>query len=383
MTATPARALVALVLAVAAAWRPADAAAPPAPEVAARQYVLYEHHTGQVLAHKDAEAPAEPASLTKIMTAYVAFEALQKGDIGLDDKVRISRNAWRTGGSRMFVEVDSEVRVEDLLHGIITQSGNDASVAIAEHIAGSEATFGAMMTDAGKRLGMTASEFRNASGLPDPQHYTTALDLARLASATIANFPQYYPWYALRSYTYNNITQPNRNRLLWWEGGGVDGLKTGHTASAGYCLVASGTRADMRLVAVVLGSPTNRTRFRDAQALLTWGYRFFESHRLFKAGEERTRVRVWGGEPTTVPVGLADDAYVTVARGRYPELSATLEVQEVVRAPVAKDTPLGLLRVKLGEDMLLERPLVALADAPRGGIVRRALDAARLWWERD
>ena len=355
-------------------------AAPTPPAVTAKAFVLYDYHTGQVLAENDSDLRADPASLTKIMTAYVAFEALARGDLKLDDPVDISRNAWRTGGSRMFVEVDSQVRAEDILHGIITQSGNDASVAMAEHLAGAEETFGQVMTETARRLGMNDSQFRNASGLPDPEHYTTAMDLARLATATIANFPQYYPWYSLRSFTYNNITQPNRNRLLWWDSG-VDGLKTGHTNSAGYCLVASGTRGDMRLIAVTLGSPTNRQRFRDAQALLTWGYRFFESRKLFAGGEERTRVRVWGGEPTELALGLAQDAYVTVPRGQYKDLSAAVEVNGPVRAPVAKDTPMGMLRVRKGDEVVLERPLVALTEVPQGGIFRRLMDAAVLWWQ--
>jgi len=337
---------------------------PSAPQLGARSYVLYDYHTGQVLVDPNGEVPQPPASLTKIMTAYLAFDALKQGDIKLEDEITISTEAWRTGGSRSFIDPAKPVPVEVLVHGVLTQSGNDATLALAQHMAGTEAVFADLMNAEAQRLGLTNTHFVNSHGLPAENHYSSALDMARLAAATIRDFPDYYPWYAFKSFTWNNITQPNRNRLLFWDSK-VDGLKTGYTEAAGYCLVASRQDEDMRLIAVVMGSDSDRSRFR----------------RLFPVGEKRTDAPVFGGEQRAVPLGLAEDLYITVPRGQYDELTASVEVAPRLMAPVAQGSSQGVLRVKLGDEVLLERPLVALQAVEEGGLVRRAIDAVRLWWQ--
>ena len=372
-----ARHAVLLLLAVSTAHA---APVPSAPQLGARSYLLYDFHTGQVLTAQDAETQHPPASLTKIMTAYVAFDALKKGELKLDEEITISKDAWRTGGSRSFIDPAKPVPVEVLIHGVLTQSGNDATLALAEHMAGTETAFADLMNAQAKRLGLTQTHFVNSHGLPADNHYSSPLDMARLAAATIRDFPDYYPWYALKSFSWNNITQPNRNRLLFWDKS-VDGLKTGYTEAAGYCLVTSAKREDMRLIAVVMGSASDQSRFQEAQALFNWGFRFYETHRLYPAGEKRTDAPVFGGEERSVPLGLADDLYVTVPRGKYDELAASVEVAPRLMAPVVKDSAQGTLRLKLGDDVLLERPLVAMADVGEGNLFRRAIDAARLWWQ--
>ncbi len=353
---------------------------PSAPQLGARSYLLYDYHTGQVLTAKDAETQHPPASLTKVMTAYVAFDALKKGDLKLDEEITISKDAWRTGGSRSFIDPAKPVPVEVLIHGVLTQSGNDATLALAEHMAGTEAAFADLMNAQAKRLGLSQTHFVNSHGLPADDHYTSALDMAQLAAATIRDFPDYYPWYALKSFTWNNITQPNRNRLLFWDKT-VDGLKTGYTEAAGYCLATSAQREDMRLIAVIMGSASDQSRFQEAQALFNWGFRFYETHRLYPAGEKRTDAPVFGGQERGVPLGLAEDLYVTVPRGKYGELAASVEVAPRLLAPVAKGSAQGTLRLKLGDEVLLERPLVAMAEVGEGNLLRRAIDAARLWWQ--
>jgi D-alanyl-D-alanine carboxypeptidase (penicillin-binding protein 5/6) len=353
---------------------------PSAPQIGARSYVLYDYNTGEVLTSKDPDVPQPPASLTKIMTAYVAFDALKKGDLKLDEEVTISKDAWRTGGSRSFIDPAKPVPVEVLIHGVLTQSGNDATLALAEHMAGTETAFADLMNAQAKRLGLEHTHFVTSHGLPVDGHYSSPLDMAHLAAATIHDFPEYYPWYSLKSFSWNNITQPNRNRLLFWDKT-VDGLKTGHTDAAGFCLVTSAKREDMRLIAVIMGSASDHSRFQEAQALFNWGFRFYETRRLFPAGEKRTDAPVFGGQEQAVPLGLAEDLYVTVPRGKYGELAASVEVAPRLMAPVAKGSAQGTLRVKLGDDILLERPLVAMADVGEGNIFRRAIDAARLWWQ--
>ncbi len=364
------------VLCVAASAAPV----PGPPQLSARSFVLYDYHTGQVLAAKDPETPQPPASLTKIMTAYVAFGALKKGDLKLDDQITISADAWRTGGSRSFIDPAKPVPVEVLVHGVLTQSGNDATLALAEHIAGTETAFADLMNSEAERLGLAQTHFVNSHGLPADNHHSSPLDMARLAAATIRDFPDYYPWYSLKSFTWNNITQPNRNRMLFLDKS-VDGLKTGFTDDAGYCLVTSAKRDDMRLIVAIMGSASDRSRFQEAQALFNWGFRFYETHRLYPATEKRTDAPVFGGAQRSVPLGLAEDTYITVARGKYAELVASVEVAPRLTAPVTKGSAQGMLRVKLGDEVLLERPLVALADVEQGSIFRRAIDAARLWWQ--
>jgi len=353
---------------------------PSPPEVAGTGHLLIDHHSGRVLAESNADARLEPASLTKIMTGYVVFRELQEGNISLEDQVVVSRKAWKTPGSRMFIEVNKKVSVDELLHGMIIQSGNDASVALAEHVAGSEETFAALMNSHAQRLGMTASNFRNATGLPDDDHYTTAQDMARLTSATIEEFPEYYAWYKIKEYTYGGIKQPNRNQLLWRDKS-VDGVKTGHTEAAGYCLVASAERDGMRLISVVMGTNSVSERTAESQALLNYGFRFFESHKLYGQGQAVSRVRIWKGAQSELPVGPAADVYATIPRRQYDNLSSQMELDPAITAPVSRGQRLGRVVVSLQEQQVAEVPLVALEDVAEGGIWPTVRDNVLLWFE--
>jgi D-alanyl-D-alanine carboxypeptidase (penicillin-binding protein 5/6) len=321
-----------------------------------------------------------PASLTKIMTTYVVFKALQQGQVGLEDEVTISEKAWRTPGSRMFVEVGKRVTVEDLLLGMIVQSGNDASVALAEHIAGTEGVFAEMMNQYAQQLGMLSSNFLNATGLPAEGHTTTARDLATLARTMIEEFPEYYAWHAVKEFTFNDIKQSNRNKLLWRDPS-VDGLKTGHTDEAGYCLVASAERDGMRLVSVVLGTSSEKARADGTQALLNYGFRFYETRLLFAAGEEITTARVWKSANETSRLGVFEDLYVTVRRGVYDQLESTLDIPAIVEAPLATGQPVAELKINLGEDEILRTPLRALDDNPTGSFWQRTRDSVSLLFE--
>ena len=361
----------------------APAAASPAPVtpvVAAKAHLLLDYYTGQVLSEQNADLRLEPASLTKIMTAYVVFDALKNGKIRMSDQVVISERAWKMGGSQMFIEVGKQVAVEDLLKGMVIQSGNDASVALAEHVAGSEDVFAGLMNRHAERLGMVNSHFTNASGLPDPALYTTARDLATLGAALVRDFPEYYPMHAMREFTFNNIVQQNRNRLLGLEAG-VDGIKTGHTATAGYCLVVSGERENMRLVGVLMGAESEKVRTAEARKLLGFGFRFFEGQKLHAANVSLARTRVWKGEVKELDVGVASDLQVTVPRGQAGKVSETLEVNPRIVAPLRKGDTVGTVRVLFAGKELTSRPLVALRNVEQGGIVRRGLDAAWLWWK--
>ena len=361
----------------------APAAASPAPVtpvVAAKAHLLLDYYTGQVLSEQNADLRLEPASLTKIMTAYVVFDALKNGKIRMSDQVVISERAWKMGGSQMFIEVGKQVAVEDLLKGMVIQSGNDASVALAEHVAGSEDVFAGLMNRHAERLGMVNSHFTNASGLPDPALYTTARDLATLGAALVRDFPEYYPMHAMREFTFNNIVQQNRNRLLGLEAG-VDGIKTGHTATAGYCLVVSGERENMRLVGVLMGAESEKVRTAEARKLLGFGFRFFEGQKLHAANVSLARTRVWKGEVKELDVGVASDLQVTVPRGQAGKVSETLEVNPRIVAPLRKGDTVGTVRVLFAGKELTSRPLVALRSVEQGGIVRRWLDAAWLWWK--
>lgn len=357
-----------------AAPRAVQASPPP---IGARAYILLDFNTGQVLGESSADQRMEPASLTKLMTEYVVFTELRAGHIKLDDKVTISEHAWRTGGSRMFVNVNSQVPLKDLLQGMIIQSGNDASVALAEHVAGNEPAFAALMNQHARALGMKHSHFLNAPGLPDPDHYTTARDIATLTRAVIREFPEYYKWASQREFTYNNITQYNRNKLLARDPT-VDGVKTGYTEGAGYCLVSSALRDGMRLISVVLGSKTPETRAHESLALLNFGFHFFESHRLYKGSDPLTTVRIWKGSVDNLPVGLAEDFYITVPRGHYDKLSASMDVNRIIVAPIAKGQAVGVVNLAMGEQTKLQRPLVALQNVPEGGVLRRMLDQVSL-----
>jgi D-alanyl-D-alanine carboxypeptidase (penicillin-binding protein 5/6) len=351
----------------------AQAVVPEAPEINASGYLLMEMHSGKVLVEKNADQRLEPASLTKIMTAHVVFEEIAKGKLKLSDMVHISEKAWKTEGSRMFVKVNSDVSVEDLLRGLIIQSGNDSAVALAEHIAGSEDAFAGLMNAHAAQLGMTNTNFVNSTGLPHPDHYTTPSDIVKVTAATIRDYPDFYPMYAEKQFTYNEIKQYNRNNLLW-RNNAVDGVKTGHTEAAGFCLVSSAKYDQMRLIAVVMGTESAKARIKESQALLAFGSRFYETHRLYEAGQKLTENRVWFGDQKTLALGIGEDVYVTIPRRDYDNLKPTLEVKAKLEAPINKGDSLGNVTVMLGNDVVTTRPLVALAQVEKGSLWRRFLD---------
>jgi D-alanyl-D-alanine carboxypeptidase (penicillin-binding protein 5/6) len=354
--------------------------APAPPIIGAQSYLVIDATTGHELASLEPDAPLAPASLTKIMTTYVVFKALQQGQVTLNDMVTISEKAWRTPGSRMFVEVNKQVSVEDLLLGLIVQSGNDAGVALAEHIAGTEGVFAEMMNQVAQQLGMHSSHFVNATGLPAEGHETTARDLATLAQAMINEFPEYYAWHAVKEFTFNDIRQTNRNKLLWRDAS-VDGIKTGHTDDAGYCLVASAERDGMRIISVVLGTASEKARADGSQALLNYGFRFFETRLLFKAGEEVTNARIWKSLNETSRLGVLEDLYITVRRGAYDKLESSVDVPAIVEAPIAAGQPVAELKIDLDGEEVLRTPLRALDDNPTGSFWQRTRDSVSLMFE--
>ena len=354
--------------------------APAPPIIGAKSYLIIDGQTGHELALLNPDSALAPASLTKLMTTYVVFDALEQGQIRLEDEATISEKAWRTEGSRMFIEVGSRVSIQNLLLGMIVQSGNDASVALAEHIAGTESVFAELMNQHAAALGMHSSHFVNATGLPAEGHTTTARDLATLARAIIAEYPDYYAWHAIKEFTYNDIKQSNRNSLLWRDAS-VDGLKTGHTEDAGYCLVASARRDNMRIISVVLGTSSNKARSDGTQALINYGFRFFETRLLFKAGEEITSTRIWKSANESSRLGVLEDLYITVRRGSYDQLESTLDVPTVVEAPISAGQPVAELKIRLGDEQLLSTPLRALDDNPTGSVWQRTRDSVSLWFE--
>lgn len=373
----------AFALAVAAHAAAQEAAAelkPAAPKLAFKSHYLVDFHTNKVLAANAADEPLPPASLTKLMTAYVVFDALHKGRIRLDDRAHVSEKAWRMGGTRMFIEVNTDVVIEDLLRGLLIQSGNDAAVALAEHVSGSVDAFVAEMNDAAAALGMKSSLFRNPHGLPARGHLTTARDLAVLARAIIDEFPDFYSLYAEREFSYNGIAQNNRNALLRRDPS-VDGLKTGYTSSAGYCLVTSAQRDGMRLIAVVLGAPTPRARNDGAAKLLDYGFTNFETHKLYTAGQELDLARVWGGELEYAGLGLTEDIYVTIPRGGYSKLAASMDVLAQLAAPLMSGTPVGEVKISFAGAPLVKSPLVVLTNVLDGGVWARMRDELQLLWE--
>jgi serine-type D-Ala-D-Ala carboxypeptidase (penicillin-binding protein 5/6) len=371
-------ALLSVVLSAGAAEPPA-AITPPTLEAAG--YLLLDFESGKVLAESKADERLEPASLTKLMTAYVLFNELQEGKLKLDQQVVVSETAWRTGGSRSFIEVGSRIPLEVLLKGMIIQSGNDASVALAEHSAGTEEAFARKMNDYARRLGMDSTRFMNATGLPDPNHYTTPRDIAKVASATIREFPQYYAWYSLKEFTWNKITQHNRNRLLWRDPS-VDGMKTGHTQAAGYCLVSSAKRDGMRLLSVVLGTASEKAREQASQALLNFGFANYETHHLYPANHRLAELRAWKGEQMALPAGTGRPLAVTIPRGSRERLAASLSLPTTpLLAPVAKGTEVGRIQAKQGDRLVAEAPLVALESIAEGGIWPQARDTVLLWLE--
>ncbi len=347
---------------------------PGPPELPVKGYVLIDFNSGKTLAEMNADERLEPASLTKIMTAYTVFRELAGGKIQLTDQVLISEKSWRTGGSKMFVEVGKQVSVEDLLKGMIIQSGNDAAVALAEHVAGSVESFADLMNAHAKRLGMTASHFTNPNGLPDPDLYTTARDMARVTLALIAEFPQYYAWYKSLDFTYNKITQPNRNPLLKRDPT-ADGVKTGYTKAAGYCLIGSAKRDDMRLVSVVMGSASPNARAEASLALLNYGFRFYESHVLYPVGQPIETLRAWGGNLEKLPVGPGSTVAAIIPRGTYDQLSAHIEKTSDFRAPIASGAQVGDVVVMQGDDEIMRVPLVALEELAQGNLWQQARDS--------
>lgn len=353
---------------------------PAPPKLAAKSFLLIDINSDTVLAQKKIDTPIEPASITKMMTAYVVYRELDAGRLTMDELVPISEKAWRMEGSKMFVEVGSKVPVKDLLRGLIIQSGNDASVALAEHIAGSETVFADYMNQYAKSLGMTNTHYVNSTGWPSRDHKTTARDIAILAKALILEFPEHYKLYAEKSMTYNGIKQYNRNKLLWRDQT-VDGVKTGHTESAGYCLVASAKRGEMRLISVVLGTRSNKARTDQSQKLLNYGFRFYESHPLYAAGEKLKDVRVWEGEHEQLALGLMNDLTVTIPRGQYKKLEASMEIDQTIIAPVEKGQEMGSVHVKLNGDEIVTMPLIALSSVEKGGLLQRAKDKFLLMFE--
>ena len=348
---------------------------PDPPSISAKSYVLMDGNTRTVLAERDSTEPLPPASLTKIMTSFVAATELAAGRISLDDQVPISVKAWRTGGSKMFVREGTEVSLVDLLRGIIVVSGNDASVAVAEYIAGAEDAFADMMNIYAKELGMTSTRFVNATGLPDDGHHSSAKDMAILSASLIERFPDHYRMYAEKSFQYGEIERPqvNRNRLLWRDKS-VDGVKTGLTEAAGYCLVASALRDGTRLIAALMAAASDEERLRDAQKLLAYGFRYFETHDLYRAGEELATRRVWYGTLEQVTVGIDEAIRITIPRGRYDDLGAVLDIPDDLQAPIAVGDSLGVVRVTLDDEILAERNLLATSAVPEAGFFSRRGD---------
>lgn len=354
---------------------------PTAPALNAKAFILIDVDSGRIIAEKNSDERLPPASLTKIMTLYVISNALKNNQIHLTDTVRISHDAWKTGGSRMFVKEGQLVPIEDLVKGIIVDSGNDACAAMAEHLGGSEQGFSDIMNQQAQSLGMKNSHFTDSTGLPDKDHYSSARDLAVLGRALIRDFPQYYHWYKMKWYSFNGIRQPNRNRLLWRDSN-VDGVKTGHTDEAGYCLVSSAKRDNMRLLAVVLGAPSESVRADDSERLLNYGFRFFETHSLYDAGKTITDLSVYKGEKTSVPVGLSENQFVTIPAGQYQRLSITTKVPKLLEAPIKKGDKVGELIVSYENKPISTQAVYALDSVEEGGIFTRLKDSVRLMFRR-
>ncbi|WP_172118473.1 D-alanyl-D-alanine carboxypeptidase family protein [Halomonas hibernica] len=346
---------------------------PAAPQLAASSWILMDANSGRILVEHNSDERLAPASLTKLMTAYLVERELDRGTIQEDDLVNVSENAWRTGGSKMFIEVGNQVRVDDLLHGIVIVSGNDASVAMAEHLAGGEAPFADLMNQHAARLGMENTHFENATGLPDENHYSTAHDMARLSRYIINDYPEHYAIYSQRHFSYGGIDQPNRNRLLWRDPS-VDGLKTGWTDAAGYCLVSSAERDGMRLISVVMGTNSDEARAQETQKLLSYGFRFYETMNLYERGAVLATPRVWGGDINELRVGVDEEVFMTLPRNRNEELRARLNLHSDLQAPIAVGDDVGTLEVYLGEEMVGERQLVALENVEEGGLFKRLFD---------
>ena len=375
--------------------QPAEAAAepgaavevPPPPKPVGTAWILMDHTTGQVLAGENYDERVEPASITKVMTSYVVAAEQKNGKISADDQVMLSERAWREGGARTDgsysgFAVNQTARLHDMEVGMAVQSGNDASIALAEHTAGSQEAFASLMNSYAKRIGMASTNFVNAHGLSAPDHYSTAHDLARLGQALIRDYPETYGYNKIKEFTVGTITQPNRNLLLWRDPT-VDGIKTGHHSGAGYCLMSSALRGDQRLIAVVMGSTSEKQRATDSLALLNWGFRFFETHRLYETGTMIAAQRVWKGKTPQVRLGVAEPLLVGVARGRYGDLKPTMDVPKVLEAPIAQGQVIGTVKVSLDGKVVAQSPLVAIEAVEEGGFFRRLWDSFWMWWETD
>lgn len=342
---------------------------PAAPQLAATAWILMDAHSGKIITEHNADKRIPPASLTKMMTSYLLEYELKQGNVALNDQVRISVKAWRTPGSRMFIREGTYVSVSDLLRGVIIQSGNDASIAIAEHLAGSEESFADIMNQHAHVMGMNNTQFRNATGLPEEGHYSSARDLAMLSRVKILDYPEHYTIYSEREFTYNNITQSNRNRLLWRDNT-VDGLKTGHTDDAGYCLAASAEREGMRLISVVMGARSDEGRAQESQKLLTYGFRYFETKRLYEQYQVLNKAKIWKGTIDSIQLGLTEDLYATLPRGHLGDLRADMQINPNIKAPISAGTELGTLIIILGDEIITQKPLVALDNIPKAGFFK-------------
>jgi D-alanyl-D-alanine carboxypeptidase (penicillin-binding protein 5/6) len=351
---------------------------PPPPSLAVKAYLLKDFNSGHIIATQNSDMRVDPASLTKIMTAYLSFKAVKNGHLQLTQTLPVSLLAWKVEGSKMFIEPNKPVTVDELLHGMIIQSGNDASIALAEGIASTEPLFADMMNKEALRLGMKNTHYMNATGLPDPQHYTTAADLALLATALIHDFPaDYQRLYSTKEYRYNNITQPNRNRLLWLDPS-VDGMKTGHTESAGYCLISSAKRDGVRRLSVVLGAATDADRATESQKLLNYGFQFFDSSLVYKQGQAISQLKVWKGAENKVATTVAEDLYITLAKGDYAKVKAVIASKQPLLAPIKKGQVVGSIKFSLDGKVIDERPLVAANDIEAAGFLGRAWDSIKL-----
>ena len=353
----------------------------PAPNLAARSFALLDYQSNQLLTSQKPDERTDPASLTKLMTAYIAFAAVKQKQIALNQTVPVSPHAWKAEGSRMFIEPNKPVTVDELLHGMIIQSGNDASITLAEAIAGSEDLFAQLMNKEAKRLGMNNTNFMNATGLPNKQHYSTASDMAKLAMAIIRDFPEFFPLYSQKDYAYNNITQPNRNQLLWRDKF-VDGMKTGHTEAAGFCLVSTAKRGDRRLISVVLGTASDNARTTESQKLLNYGFQFYDTQRLYSKGQSIASLDLLKGEKNKVSAGFQDDLYLTLPREQFAKIKATLSTTQPLLAPLNVGQKIGSMKLTIDNATVAEYPVVALENVPIAGFFGRAWDSLKLLWKK-
>ena len=357
---------------------PAHAAStvPELPKLEAAQYLLIDFLSGTELAAKDPDKRIEPASITKLMTAYVLYQELEKGNISIEDRVLVSEKAWKMEGSRMFLEAGKKVPLERMINGLIIQSGNDAAIALAEHTLGSEENFVRKMNEEAARLGMTNTNFVNVTGWPNPRHYMSARDIAALTRTVITEYPEHYKLYSEKEYSYNGIKQYNRNKLLWHDET-VDGVKTGHTESAGYCLLASAQRGSMRLISVVLGTVSDKKRSNYSQQLLEYGFRFYETHKLYDKNSVLTEARVWKGNASSVPTGILEDFYVTIPKGHYAQLKGLMEINKSIDAPVKRGDIVGMAIIKDVDRIVLQKPLVAMDSVDTGGTWTNITDSIK------